>query len=401
MHYLLSFLLFISLLLIVGGQVIDYDCDVNICDGDVSRECVCASNQLPGGLTRDQTPQFIVITNDDAVTTVTGPAFRQITDPHRNANGCGVPATFYISIQYSDPQLIRALYDDSHEIATHSTTHSHRPNRSDIAGARDWLVEQANIPYDQITGFRAPYLNHSSVVRRDLYELGFRYDSSITEQYNEQSKTSPGPGKRLWPYTMDYGIPQDCSIGSGVCTEEERYEGMWEIPMLSLQGNNDRPIASMDPPTLLEDAFTIYSREFDRLYHGNRAPLGIYLHAAWLLQGSHHVNGMNEFIRYALGHEHVWFVTASQLLNYIRNPVAADQFAASFTSNVQCPLGAPPIWSSPSRDPIPAANPNVADGSPSQTDIEQADDEGSARLIGQFVFVVSVIVALLTIGLLK
>lgn len=39
---------------------------------------------------------------------------------------------------------------------------------------------------------------------------GFWFDSSISEQY--PSKTSPSAGERLWPYTMDYGVPQDCAI---------------------------------------------------------------------------------------------------------------------------------------------------------------------------------------------
>lgn len=35
---------------------------------------------------------------------------------------------------------------------------------------------------------------------------GFVWDSSISEQY--PSVTSPSAAERLWPYTMDYGLPQ-------------------------------------------------------------------------------------------------------------------------------------------------------------------------------------------------
>ena len=39
-------------------------------------------------------PQFIVITNDDAVTVVTQPVILNITDKHQNQkNGCNIPAT--------------------------------------------------------------------------------------------------------------------------------------------------------------------------------------------------------------------------------------------------------------------------------------------------------------------
>ncbi len=39
---------------------------------------------------------------------------------------------------------------------------------------------------------------------------GFKWDSSISEQY--PTTTSPSASELLWPYTMDYGLPQDCSI---------------------------------------------------------------------------------------------------------------------------------------------------------------------------------------------
>lgn len=42
---------------------------------------------------------------------------------------------------------------------------------------------------------------------------GFLYDSSIPEPF--PSATSPDGNTRLWPYTMDYGLPQRCDLGTG------------------------------------------------------------------------------------------------------------------------------------------------------------------------------------------
>jgi hypothetical protein len=39
-----------------------------------------------------------------------------------------------------------------------------------------------------------------------LYDNGFLYDSSIDEVF--PSDTSPDFAHRLWPFSMDYGIPQ-------------------------------------------------------------------------------------------------------------------------------------------------------------------------------------------------
>jgi hypothetical protein len=42
---------------------------------------------------------------------------------------------------------------------------------------------------------------------------GFLYDSSIPEPF--PTATSPAEDDRLWPYTMDYGLPQRCDLGTG------------------------------------------------------------------------------------------------------------------------------------------------------------------------------------------
>ena len=60
---------------------------------DSSATCYCASNVAPGGLANGDVPQFIVLTNDDAVTVVSQPVILNITERHSNKNGCKMPAT--------------------------------------------------------------------------------------------------------------------------------------------------------------------------------------------------------------------------------------------------------------------------------------------------------------------
>lgn len=57
-----------------------------------------------------------------------------------------------------------------------------------------------------LVGFRTPLLAHNPPVRQALAQAGFLYDSSIPEVW--PGATSPNATARLWPYTMDYGIPQ-------------------------------------------------------------------------------------------------------------------------------------------------------------------------------------------------
>ena len=63
-----------------------------------------------------------------------------------------------------------------------------------------------------MVGFRAPYLVHNPPVRKVLADNGLLYDSSILEYW--PSPTSPNATQRLFPYTMDAGIPQvrSCAV---------------------------------------------------------------------------------------------------------------------------------------------------------------------------------------------
>lgn len=59
-------------------------------------------------------------------------------------------------------------------------------------------------------GFRTPLLAHNPPVRQVLAQSGFLYDSSIPEVW--PGATSPNATARLYPYSMDNGIPQ---VGKG------------------------------------------------------------------------------------------------------------------------------------------------------------------------------------------
>ncbi|KAL4438527.1 hypothetical protein ABPG77_000175 [Micractinium sp. CCAP 211/92] len=288
--------------------------------------CVCASDTPPGGIANGDTPQFIVLTNDDAVTVVSQPIILNITERHSNKNGCKMPATWFVSIDYTDPNLVKQVYVRGHEIATHTVDHLANPNTTQIVGARDWLVNTAGIPKEQVVGFRAPYLMFTPEQRDILAANGFVWDSSISEQY--PSVTSPSAAQRLWPYTMDYGLPQDCSVSTGTCSTDERHPGLWEFPMWNVQDATGVTLASMDPTG---DPYELYKLQFDQRYSGNRAPLGIYLHAAWLIADGSRADRLNAFLEYAMSHDNVFLVTVSQVLDWMKNPVPASEY------NTTCP----------------------------------------------------------------
>ncbi|PRW61614.1 chitin [Chlorella sorokiniana] len=283
--------------------------------------CYCASHEIPGGLKAKDAPQFVVLTNDDAITVTTMPVILDITSKHKNPNNCEIPATWFVSMNYTDYHLVQEVYMKNHEIATHTLHHVADPDLFQIVGMKLWLNQTAHVPLEKIRGFRAPFLIHTKEQRDILQQNGFMYDSSIPEPF--PTATSPDGETRLWPYTMDHGLPQRCDLGTGPCSVNESHPGLWEFPMWDIQDDKGTVLTNMDPQG---DIYEAYKREFDRSYYGNKAPVGVYIHAAWLMDPSR-ADGMNRFIEYAMGHDNVWFATMSEVLDWIKDPVSAKEYA--------------------------------------------------------------------------
>ncbi len=318
--------LFISFIfsLILGATSIAsqaYSCATSC----IAPDCYCASPQLPSGLSRSETPQFVVITFDDALHETASDLTEQIAgQQHSNPNGSIVPFTYYVSTNYTNYHLVQQRYAQGHEIAVHTMTHttdtqtSYDVWRAEIVGAREALSNIAEIPLADVVGFRAPFLQHSDLSTAVLHEEGFLYDSSIAEAPGLLSNNA---AEFIWPYTLDSMGAQECH--SGECPQYN-YPGLWQVPMWMLLDEANRPMAVMDPPGTRDSLLNLFSHNFDQRHQGNRAPLGIFLHAGWL-SNPQHVQAVNDFIQYANTHNDVWFVTNRQLIEWIKNPVPANE----------------------------------------------------------------------------
>jgi LysM repeat protein len=206
-----------------------------------------------------------------------------------------------------------------------------------MMGVRTFLNTQCGIPLTDLVGFRSPFLIHNPTVRGILAKNKILYDSSIDEYVSDSSLTSKTFSSRLYPYTFDNGIVQDCNwtLPSGQCTQNERYPGMWEVPMWDLPNATVTPqinAYTMDPDRGFGgDLLTTLKTNFDQAYNGNRAPFPIYVHAPWFTP--EHINLANQFIEYALSKPNVYFVTIRQLIDWMNNPVPASQLATTLKCN--------------------------------------------------------------------
>ena len=239
-------------------------------------------------------PQFVLYTHDDATGPESVGLINQSTTGFSNPNGCNIPITFFTMYGQTECAYVQKAWTDGHEIATHTWSHLGMPNpfkgglgsvSQEITSVRDWLISNCSIPAADVVGFRSPFLVHNPPYRVALQQAGFLYDSSINEHWPMPS--SPSGTQRLWPYTMDSGIPQDCAwITGNVCLPTEAYPGLWEVPVWVLQTDTyPDPAYAMDPCTGESgqcDTVQFLKQYFNQSYNGNKAPVPLYIHSPWL-----------------------------------------------------------------------------------------------------------------------
>ena len=301
----------------------DYECP----PGCMPPDCVCAQTVPPGGFAVHDMPQIMLLTFDDSVNTTVYQQVQQIFTNHVNPNGQSIKGTFFVSLDaVVDYRAIQKLHAQGHEIAVHTMTHSTTTNttlkvfREAIVGCHRTLSELAQIPLTEIAGFRAPYLLYNEASFHVLEEQGFVYDASIIER---PGVLSSGPSSLIWPYTLDYGPAQT------VRPAISNYPGLFEVPVWSLYDTNGIVLPdAMDPPDEYEACMESLKYTFSQRYTGNRAPMGLFLHAQgtnqWLRRNSWAVDAINEFIEWtATEFPNVWWVSMGDLVAFMRDPTNA------------------------------------------------------------------------------
>ena len=291
--------------------------------------CYCKGSDIPNNLHRDSTPQLVMITFDDAVTRNSYDLYKQLISGIANPNGCPISGTFFVSHEYTDYWSIQQLHAQGHEIASHSISHRYPSTwwktanytdwYSEIQGQREMLSTWANIDKAEIRGMRAPFLqvggNWQFQVIADMKQDGFQYDSSLIS-YIHKFDPYPDP---IWPYTLDYPTTDDCGIDP---CPDWTFRGVWEVPLVEYE-DRDGSLCSMlddcDSSVTEDDLYQTILRNFENHYNTNRAPFGLFMHAPWLKKSSNY-NAVKRFLRDVSSRRNVWFVSASQVLDWMKQP---------------------------------------------------------------------------------
>uniref|UniRef100_W8BJ25 NodB homology domain-containing protein n=1 Tax=Ceratitis capitata TaxID=7213 RepID=W8BJ25_CERCA len=82
------------------------------------------SHNKLGGLNVIEVPQMVLITFDDAISTLNIDLYEEMFNNQTrfNPNGCPLRATFYVSHEWTDYGMVQNLYSDGHEMASHSVS---------------------------------------------------------------------------------------------------------------------------------------------------------------------------------------------------------------------------------------------------------------------------------------
>jgi len=308
-----------ALLMLIGlavSQDVAQQCNPELCQ---LPSCFCGGPTIPGNLTREEIPQLVMLTFDDAVNEINKAFYSKLFKKHRtNPDKCPIKATFYVSHEYTDYGQVNDLYRAGHEIASHTITHSHGANfdedrwANEVVGQAEMLVRYAGVSSRDIKGMRAPFLAiGGDTMFGMLPKHGFTYESSMPI-YKEKEPS--------WPYTLDYAMPHTCTIHP--CPKQS-HPGLWEIPMTSWTDETGVRCSMADSCSYPQDAAgvqRVFTRNFLNFYTKSKAPFPIFIHAAWFINNEQRQKGFFDFIDSILELPDVYFVTSQEVLDFTQNP---------------------------------------------------------------------------------
>jgi len=295
----------------------------------------------------EKVPQFVMLTFDDAVTITNYKAtYQRLFEIKNSGNKCNASATFFVSHDYTNYQLVNDLYMKGHEIASHTITHKSPEDywkkaddeilMKEIVGQRDIISKFAEIPEEEIKGYRAPFLQTSGdVTFKFLKKNNFIYDSSMPTQSNSR----PWP---IYPYTLDKGFRSDCVVQPcPSLTPEKDLAGFFEIPLVDYWRRrlvtetpptySDVPCSMVDmclpPPENVTDAEDYFFSNFERHYKTNKAPFPVFIHEAWLSQDEKdRKEGYFNFVKKVAKLPDVFFVTIQEVIEWLENPIPIEEY---------------------------------------------------------------------------
>ena len=97
------------------------------CSPDICKlpDCRCSGVDIPGNLPKEKVPQMVMLSFDDDVGKQNFNFYKTLfaDGELKNPNECNATATFFVSHEYTEYQIVQELYHNRHDIADHTISH--------------------------------------------------------------------------------------------------------------------------------------------------------------------------------------------------------------------------------------------------------------------------------------
>ncbi|XP_052252642.1 chitin deacetylase 7-like [Dreissena polymorpha] len=283
--------------------------------------CRCFNDRTtPGKLQKNDIPQIVMVSFEGTVTKTNVEFYKAILQ-ETNPNNCAGRGTFFITDEGSDYSVIKALYDDGHEVGI-SSIRGTAPNSS-----TDWInefkkvksqLESVGVKSGDINGVRVPQLSIGSDNQFiGMGSNGLNYDSSCSNAGLSDASTM------IWPFTMDYMPTATCDNGAAPTLP---FPGKWEVLISDYHDLSGDKLPCVVPSacrniTTKRDAFDLFFASFTDHYTNLRTPFNMLVDPAWASNPDLR-DGTIEFLQYvraAFGNS-VWIVPIQKTIQWIQNP---------------------------------------------------------------------------------
>lgn len=208
-----------------------------------------------------------------------------------------------------------------------------------ILGQRAHLIQFASIPTEKVVGFRAAALTLGGNDQYQALEIGqFKYDASIVAPMNNLS---------YFPFTMNTAVPFPCQNPKRNCPSIST--NLVEVPMNQIYLNGTKSGARVEdcPKNDTGDYYEVLNRDFLKVFHSNKAPMGIHLTLDELKANVNLQVALKLFFEYIKNVDgNVNFVTVNQVVEWMKNQEIEISQCAKLPEKVPCE---PKVCTLPSR----------------------------------------------------
>jgi peptidoglycan/xylan/chitin deacetylase (PgdA/CDA1 family) len=255
-----------------------------------ARVAVCLSfdDDTEAPLLRDGTTSATTLSASEFGAEAGTPRILKMLDQYQ------VPATFFVTgvDAMLHPEMLAAITKSGrHEVAVHGWIHEFPPRLAE--GEEERLLDKAIEYLTKATGkrpvgYRAPSWAFSPVTLDLVRKKGFLYDSSLQALDEPYEVMSQGKPTGLVELAIDWTLT--------------------ETPYLGQNGH-------MPSPELL---YQLYKEEFDGAYEeGTMFVLTLHPYLSGHRAPMKH---LNDFVAYMKSKPGVWFATAEQIAQYVKDP---------------------------------------------------------------------------------